>query len=393
MKKILLIHHGQGVGGGLIALLGLIRELKADHSVTVLCIFASDAVSYLQKEGIAVIVLDSRFYRKNYDLFIHSAASFAGPLKIMRDMYTLLTYFLSMWIFAPAALAKYGHGYDVVYLNSMFISDWAWAAKKQKKKVLVHVREPLASGFLGIRRALIRHVIRRAADLVIAISNDNAERLGLGEKTVTVYDPIVLNKSNEEKIRIQPGYRYFTYVGGSQRIKGFAQLVESLAYLDDKVRIFFLGYTHELAYLGGWKFQIRKLLSPYARRLPWLKDTLLASEKVIRVGISDNVASYYWQSRAVISPFAVPHASLPVLEAQHLGKAVIVSDVVGTEEFVDSRVGIVFENGNPKALASAINALAELEDESLQAMGDQARERSRSIYLNNPNVSRLIRAL
>lgn len=393
MKKILLIHHGQGVGGGLIALLGLIRELKADHDVTVLCIFDSDAVNYLRKENVAVIVLDSRFYRKSYDLFIHSAASFAGPLKMMRDAYTLMMYFLSMWFFAPAALKKHASNYDVVYLNSTFISEWAWAAKKLRKKVVVHVREPLANGLLGIRRALIRRIIRRNADLVIAISKDNAARIGLPEKTVTVYDPVVLDESSQTEVAVQLEYRYFTYVGGSQRIKGFAQLVESLAYLDDKIRIFFLGYTHELAQLDGWKFQIRKLLSPYARRLPFLKRSLLASEKIVHIGISDSVASYYRQSCAVISPFAVPHASLPVLEAQHLGKAVIVSNVVGIEEFVDSSVGIVFENGNPEALASAINALARLDDRSLKAMGERARERSCAMYLDNPRVSSLLCAL
>ncbi|MCS0589414.1 glycosyltransferase family 4 protein [Massilia norwichensis] len=392
-KKILLIHHGQGVGGGLIALLGLIRELRADHTVTVLCIFASEAVNYLRKEGVAVIVLDTWFYRKAYDLFVHSAASFFSPLGLVRNLYTLLIYFMSMYVFGPAALRKAAQDCDIVYLNSMFISDWAVAAKGLQKKVVVHIREPLADGVFGIRRALIRHVIGRNADLVIAISKDNGVRLGLPSKTVTVYDPIVLDETKGVSISVEPGLRYFTYVGGSQRIKGFAQLVDSLDHLDDRVRIFFLGYTHELERLSGWKFMIRQLLSPYTRRLPVLKRKLQESGKIIHIGVSDSVVAYYRRSVAVISPFSVPHASLPVLEAQHLGKPVIVSDVVGTEEFVDSSVGLVFENGDALALAKAINHLAGQDEETLRGMGEQGQKRSRAMHLNKPCVSQLLQTL
>ena len=63
MKRILLIYHGWGIGGGLIAMIGLIHQLKKQYDVHVLCIYNSNAVDYIKNEGISVEVLNSFFYR------------------------------------------------------------------------------------------------------------------------------------------------------------------------------------------------------------------------------------------------------------------------------------------------------------------------------------------
>lgn len=392
MPRILLIHHGQGVGGGLIALLGLIMELKLAYEVTVLCIFDSAAVAYLEREGVKVEVVAEAFYRSRYDLFIHSAAGFPSVLRAVRTLKTFLLYLASMYWFAPRVLSKISGSYDVVYLNSLFISDWSRAAKRLGKHVVMHVREPLDTGVLGLRRWVVRRVIDKYVDLVIAISNDNRARLGAHGKSVTVYDPVVLTNRTAGAMHVDtdPSLRYFTYVGGSQRIKGFEQLIESLKYLKPNVRIFFLGYTHELEHLHGWRYTVRRLLSPYARKLPCLKKELESAPNVVRIGLTENVFSYYQRSVAVISAFAVPHASLPVLEALHSGTPLIVSDVEGTGEFVNPETSAMFRNGDAKALAEAINRMSELSEQSLQKMAASCRLRYEELYRDNPSVAALI---
>ena len=63
-KNILVIHHGTGIGGGLIALVGLVDELKQKHNVKILCLFNSVAVDYLKENGNVVLLPTSKFYSR-----------------------------------------------------------------------------------------------------------------------------------------------------------------------------------------------------------------------------------------------------------------------------------------------------------------------------------------
>ncbi|MBK6912272.1 MAG: hypothetical protein IPH11_00785 [Ignavibacteriales bacterium] len=63
----------------------------------------------------------------------------------------------------------------MLYLNSSVLSDFAFAAKRQKIKNLVHIREPIAQGIFGLRKKLISLIFNYACDDIIAISHDNAK--------------------------------------------------------------------------------------------------------------------------------------------------------------------------------------------------------------------------
>ena len=51
--------------------------------------------------------------------------------------------------------------------------------KKTQYSRTVHVREPLAEGIFGFKRMIIRKILKFAASQIIAISRDNATRVGL----------------------------------------------------------------------------------------------------------------------------------------------------------------------------------------------------------------------
>ena len=386
LKSVLVIHHGQGVGGGLIALLGLIEELKQNNRVHILSIFDGIAVDYLRKTGVTVTVAESRFYVKFYQLFIHSEASYFNVIDSIRNIKSIILYYLSKYYFASKELSKISSDCDVVYLNSTFISDWAMAAKLSKKKVIIHVREPLACGLIGFRRGIIRKTINKYCDQVISISYDNARRLDLQYKTTVVYDPVVTkNRSLSERKITNREFKYFVYLGGMARIKGFEQLVESLDYLNEDVRIFFLGGESEYAN-NGLKRLVRQNLDPFFLKNKRLIEKLKKSEKIIYVGLIDDVFYYYESSIAAICPFSKPHASLPILEAFSVGKPVIVSDVTGMDELVDSTNGVFFKNSNPRSLANKINEMSRVSEDDYESMRTecvnkykQIRERSDSV--------------
>lgn len=390
-KKILIIHHTSVVGGALIALLGLIDELKKEYEVEVFSIFDGEGVVYLRKAGVKVMVPSAGFYHKRYAIFVHSEASYFDIINQWFKLKALLFYLINKYFYALSALKKHVEGVDIVYLNSTFISDWAYAAKKLNKKVVVHVREPLLRNGLGY--IVIRRNIRKYCDKVIAVSKDNASRLDLGYMTSVVYDPVVLkNRSINDGVRLDKNKKYFVYVGGDARIKGFEQFVKALEYLDDNIRIFFLGGSTTYSN-NSIKKIIRKLLDPYALKHKYLHEKLKASNKIIYVGLTDQVFSYYNISSFLISPFSKPHACLPVLESFSYKIPVIVSDVEGMDEFVDSSNGLFFKNNDSVSLAKQINFAAQINDEDYSLMKENSFKKYQQLRENENSVGEIISKL
>lgn len=387
-KKILIIHHANVVGGALIALFGLIEELKKENEVVVFSIFEGEGVSYLEKAGVKVIVPQSKFYQKRYSMFVHSEAAYFDLVDQWLKLKALILYFINKYFYALPALKEHVDGVDIVYLNSVFISDWSYAAKKLNKKVIVHVREPLSRKGIGYK--IIRTNIKKHCDKVIAVSKDNASRLDLEHLTSVVYDPVVLkNRSVDHEILLDKNIKYFVYVGGDARIKGFEQLVNALEYLDDNIRIFFLGgsntYSNNLI-----KRFIRKIIDPFAQKHTDLHQKLKLSNKIIYVGLTDQVFSYYNKSSFLISPFSKPHACLPVLEAFSCKLPVIVSNVEGMDEIVDSSNGLFFKNNNPKSLAKQINFAASIEEKDYLLMSENSFSKYQQLIKSDDKINDVI---
>lgn len=392
MKKVLIIHHGSGLGGGLIALIGLIRELKEQYHVSVLCIFKSDAIDYLKREGIEVLTPKNNFFYSRYNLYIHSEASYNNPLSAFKFFYFFLLNLLNMFYFSKKEFEIYAGKFDILYLNSLFLSDWLIHSRSFFSRVIVHDREPLAKGIMGIRKTLFRIVLNKYADVIFCVSEDNKRRINLPHKTFRVYDPVVSANRMQNKYPRTDKFKYFVYLGGSQRIKGFEQLVNSLEFLDSDIKIFFLGGIEELLENNNTLFfKIRKIFSPYLKNnLPLLKLKLEKSARIEFIGKTDEVFDYYSQSIAVICPFSKPHAALPILEAYSVGKPVIVSDIEGMDELYKKEIMYIFRNGDFIDLATKINSLSKYSDCDLSRIKLTALEKFKQIYVSNPNICDLI---
>jgi len=390
MKSILVIHHGAGIGGGLIALVGMVRELQQKYTVKVLCIFNSDAVQYLKDHDIDVVVANNAFYSKFYDLFIHSEASFVNFANVIRTIKNIFLFAMNMVFFSRRELRNWSKSYDYLYLNSLFISDWLFWGKRYFSKTFIHVREPLAKGVFGLRKLIIRSIIRRFADKIISISNDNAQRVDLLDKTSILYDPVLERK--DRSVFNPSNYRTFVYVGGSQRIKGFEVLMRCLEFLNDNVRILFIGGTYELdENPKSIKYRLRSVFSKYLRKeLPQLQEIYRSTDKLIKIGTVDNVFNYYGSSLALLAPFAKPHACLPILEAMSIGLPCIISDVEGMDEFPVKSEIITFTSTDPLEFAKVINRFAGMDEASLKAMGALNLKRYNKIRSEQRNILNVI---
>ncbi|WP_157956062.1 glycosyltransferase [Flavobacterium kingsejongi] len=391
-KKILIIHHGSGLGGGLVALIGLIKELKIDHDVSVFCVFDSDAVDYLKALNVTVYLSQSKFYKKYYNLFTHSAASYNNLMNSLKKIYLFFLSLLNIFFFSARELKKFNGKFDVLYLNSLFIADWIPVGRKYGfKKTVVHVREPLDSGFAG--KFWFRMLLKKYSDLIICVSKDNLKRINIKNKSICVYDPVVVRESQIVNLDIRD--KNFIYLGGSQRIKGFEQLINSLEYLNDNIRILFLGPIDEITEnYSSMNFKIRSVFSSYLRYdIKKLKLKFENSDKIIRIGKVNNVFDYYQNAIGIICPFAKPHACLPILEGLSIGKPFILSNVEGLNELPINDVFLQFKNGDYLDLANKINQMSEFSASKFLEISDLAKDNFKNIVRTNPNVSIILMKL
>lgn len=376
-KKILFIHHGTGIGGASICLKELVLSMADEIEPTILCLKNSSAVSFFKESGIKTIFLNTFFFRKIYSFWPHIEGTTFSVTSVILLPRFFISYILNALYFSKNVLKKYE--YDILYLNSTFLTDWTIL---NKKKTMLHVREPLGKGFLGIRRSLFKYVISKKVDQIIAISNDNASRVNLLSKTTVIYDPM-RPITYKEAIKTDLDKKYYLYLGGLQMIKGFYVLASALPYLNDNVRIFFAGnidYQSRSGFFGN----LKKMVESY-----WVAK-LRKSNKVIEIGLISNVYDYLRSSDYLLFPSTIPHFAGPVLEAYRVGKPVVVSDVKGMEEIVSPKTGFFFTRGNAKKLAATINCSATLSTEKYDLFEQECLQKYEMINSENKTVISVI---
>lgn len=387
--KILFIHHASGVGGAPISMINIIKELdRSLYSFKVLLLKKSAVKDLLEKEKIPYEIIAHPFYKRFYNYFTHIAPIYYKWYQIHSLIATSLKWFLSRYYFANKVLKHYD--YDILHLNSLTLTDWLCSGQKRGKTIL-HVREPLADGYLGIRKFFIRKQVNKYANQIIAISKDNAHRINIPYKTKVIYNYIdipqklaTISKNNKIKKVL--------YLGGTLKYKGFYTVAECLDYLNDDVRILFAGSIDEAkgnsSLLSRLKIFIKKMSPDHSKYFKYI-NKIKRHSKVKLIGLSNNVPSLLLESDLLISPFSKEHFSRPVIEAFAYKKPVIGTNVQGMEEIIDHNInGLIVSKNNPKKLADAINLLCK--DEQLaKRMGEKGYLKYNELF-SSRNVLQII---
>ncbi|MCB9493200.1 MAG: glycosyltransferase family 4 protein [Epsilonproteobacteria bacterium] len=336
MQTILYIHHGKGIGGAGLSLLYLIKALdrKKFHPV-VLFLYQSSIIKLFKDAGIDVVgpigVGDFPHTR------IWSFSWYHAPyfLKALKD--TLLTRYslADKWL----DLVKP----DLVHLNTSSLIAWAVVASQKKIPVVWHIREPLAHGYLGIRKRFIEKVIARYADYIIPISHtDGKPWLGLQKTFVThnavdgrTFDYTRFTASKMlKRYGIKQGDPVILFLGGLSEQKGTLEILlifQQLLKIMPQAKLLVAGYF-SMQNDGG---HLRIMLSPFAwykRRVQRVVEQL--AESVVFLGAIENVPEVMAASRVVVFPASVGHFARPIIEAGFMKKPVIASALAPLDELV-----------------------------------------------------------
>jgi len=133
-KKILYIHHGQGLGGAPLSLLYLVEGLdKSLYHPIVLFLKDSEVVELYKSRGIEVVGPLNLSDFAHTKIWWYRAQSFHHLVKAIKD------HIKTVKIIAPYWLNKIKP--DIVHLNTSSLLAWGKAAYRSGIPVAWHVRE------------------------------------------------------------------------------------------------------------------------------------------------------------------------------------------------------------------------------------------------------------
>ena len=335
----------------MVSLVQLLKCLDSSrYSARVICLQYSYAVDALQQMSMPVQVFDR--YRK----FTHTNINWIRwyqPWRLIKTFYHLWRTSSS---YAYKILSE--EKPDLVHLNADALIGWAIAARRLDIPIVLHLRNSIAQGYFGLRRKWIRSVVNSCVDHVIAISEENASRLGLPEKTSVIFNFVDPNEFNPEiePIRIPESAvnkKVVLYLGGALEYKGFSVLVRALPLLNEDIVVVFAGYYPQESR------KLRKLV----KSVLWpghmaAVRALKSARNAINIGRRTDIPQCLAACDVLVSPSTIPHFARPVIEAGAMKKPVIASAVDGMDELViHGKTGELVPPGDHRALADTINRL------------------------------------
>jgi len=345
---ILFIHHGKGIGGAPLSLLYLVQALdQRFFKPVVLFLHDSDALKMYRELGIETVGPVNRMdfpHTKIWWLrWYHAPMIF----RAIKD--TLITRFFT----APHWLKKIKP--DMVHLNTSSLVAWAIAAHRAKIPVIWHIREPLANGYFGLRKAFVRTCVARYATRIVAISKHDAQPWIKNPKVHIMYNAVPPEKFNPttdpsvflKRYNLDPSTPKILFLGGVSREKG--------TYLICNI------FTELLKKLPNAQLLIAGASNTFK---PPSNATLLGT-------IHDTPAAMA-ASNVIVFPATVGHFARPIIEAGFMKKPVVASNLAPLDELViHNKTGFLIDHKDTQAWVDALYKL--LTNSTLNhSMGKQA---------------------
>ncbi len=268
---------------------------------------------------------------------------------------------------------------DVVYLNSSAQLFLPWPAKKAGvANVVFHNREHWdPKGILKIKLLIRSWVVKRFVDDVFSITECGVRSIGFPQKSTVVRDWPSFDDETEFDVRgklgIAPEKFLILLTGGLIPIKGTRDLLQALESMTSRgqVATVVLGCSEWKD--SRWKAAVKKVLrhTSYAEEI---KKLAANTEQVFLLPPTLQVKAYMKECNVMVAPFIMPHAAKAALEAQSLGRPVILYDSAEAREYArHEQAGLIVPRGDVQGLAAALDDLV-LHPEKAKRLGAAGKE-------------------
>jgi len=400
--KILFIHHGNVKGGAFLSLLYLLRALDQSLYEPIVCNGGDE-----QDPQVEAIFFEEGFSTCSCRLprFAHTTGG-SYSLYTRRGWNSMLSWFQG-YRKSCRSFAELINNMkpDMVHFNSLTLAPYARVSSEMGIPTIVHVREVVLDGVFGIRKNFLRRHLIKDASKVIAICQDNFDRLSLPVgKGVVIYNPVDLHKfdyvidgnESRKKLDIPDSTPVILFAGGSVwDVKGLFEFLQAMQQVKKKLpTLICLMPGFPMPYDPAqreWTFRrrIAHILGMFRKsdQLFRLFKSNGLDAQIVRSDFVYDIENWLAACDVVCVPHMQPHFSRTVMEAGAMKKPVVGFAIGGVSEVVQEGVtGLLVQRANVSALADVATKL--LEDAGLasklgqggyqQAIGKFSAEHSAS---------------
>jgi len=331
-KKILYVHHGKGIGGAPLSLLYLIENLdKSKYHPIVLFLYDSEIINIYKSKNIEVVGPINEMDFPHTKIWWLRWYHFYTLLKSVWSAVKTLWFVADYWLDSIKP--------DLIHLNTSSLIAWGKVASKKGIPVIWHIREPLADGYFGIRKAIVQKCVEKYATIIVPICKNDAKPWLNNPKVNVVYNAVDLNLFNPaiqtsfDSIISSKSPRIL-FVGGLSREKGTLIIFKVFKKLLKQIP------NAKLIVAGYFDLKLKKTFDPKkffpAERYKYEIISALESikNKVIFLGPVKNVPEVMAACDVVVFPSTVGHFARPVIEAACMKKPVVASNLSPLDELV-----------------------------------------------------------
>ena len=320
MIKILYIFHVSNYGGGSLCLLNIVKELdKEKYEPIVLLKEWGPLCDDLKKVG-ATILIEPSINTVPYNRSLFNIISIKQIISVFLSLRKI-----KYWIKKTDA--------DIIHLNTMMMYPYAIPAKKEKRKVIVHVREHWPAKEHVFQLQVARKIIDKYSNSIIAINKTSSNIINLPSKTEIIYDWIDFDKRDnfiDFKSIFGPTHKemkVFLFLGGIQKTKGSLEVVKifNKKIINKDARLLFVGSDLKHNIPKGIKRYLKIILSKfnYLSYSDKIKKIIRLDERIIYIPSTNQVKTLFEQSYCTIVYPTIPHAIIPIAESIFLGKPIL----------------------------------------------------------------------
>lgn len=363
-KKVLVIHHCSGIGGGTISFLDVVRSFVAQGG------FQVDVALPDEKTMTHDILatLDCTVIRSPQPCLL---LNFNGTKRLLS---TAFTYFATLRRLKEWRAFFQSHRYDLVVVNTSAQSPILPILKELGIPSLCYIRETRNEKRWRILSRIQDAQLSTASCLSFLTGFDKAQWNLKGPLEVVIPDCYIPFPKLEGVSNDFPNVQHLIdqtkckvlFLGGLSPIKGLKVLLDALAYdVHDDFQLIILGATMKRSH--SFKRFIPKTGECYSNEMMGKIEAVNQKHpgKVLSVPSQVDLEPWYEACDVVVFPAPVAHQARPIYEAGFFQKPIIVSDYPNyVENLVDGWSGLFANPFDPKDWYSKLLSLQR--DESLR---------------------------
>ncbi|MEO7727313.1 MAG: glycosyltransferase family 4 protein [Burkholderiales bacterium] len=373
--SVLYIHHAGAFGGASRSLLEMIRAFPSDAVAPHLITPRGNVAEFAGRQGVPLIVT-----RGISQLDTTRFGHYRGLrwLLLLRELW-LLPFTVAALFKAKARwkTIQIIHVNDVTALLPVIIAKLLF-----RKPVVVHVRSVLQTSGMPLRRRLLRYVILRYADKIVAIDETVKGNLPSEFAACVIHNGFALDLPATEAPATDlppaltcPGFKA-AMVGNLLPMKGLAEFMEAARLCTAKgldIHFVIIGdNARKLSGLRGWLLQHLNFARDVRADIENFVQAHALGKHVHLIGFMPNIRDAYERISVLCFPSHLNAAGRPVFEAAFSKVPGIVAiERPPGDTIVDRETGLCVPAGDARALADAIEYFYTHPAER-QRMGDAA---------------------